>query len=79
MSERNEIARLLILNFPGWRCWFGSMTQAWWSLPPPGYPHEALIEARNPQELAVRMRDIQTSSNGHRSGNAHPRDELGRP
>jgi hypothetical protein len=61
VSEKSEIARILMLNFPGWRCWFGSMTEAWWSLPPPGHAYKSLIEAPTPHELVIRMRDVQTS------------------
>lgn len=62
MPEQDEIARLVMLNFPGWRCWFGSMTEAGWSLPPPGHDYKSLIEAPTPRELVIRMRDVQTSS-----------------
>jgi hypothetical protein len=62
VSKQDEIARLVMLNFPGWRCWFGSMTEAWWSLPPPGHDYKSLIEAPTPHELVIRMRDIQTPS-----------------
>ena len=79
MSERNEIARLLMLNFPGWRCWFGSMTEAWWSLPPPGSPYRALIEAQSPRDLAARIREIDASSLDQRTSDAHPGDEPARP
>jgi hypothetical protein len=72
VPEQSEIARLLMLNFPGWRCWYGSMTEAWWSLPPPGHPHDALIEAPTPHELVLRIRDVQTPSD-----HDHPPDQAG--
>jgi hypothetical protein len=62
MSNHTEIARLVMLSFPGWRCWFGSMTEAWWSLPPPEHEYKSLIEAPTAQELVVRMRDLHRPS-----------------
>jgi hypothetical protein len=38
------------------------MTEAGWSLPPPGHDYKSLIEAPTPRELVIRMRDVQTSS-----------------
>jgi hypothetical protein len=60
VSDESEVAKLLMLNFPGWRCWFGSMTATWWSLPPHGHPYKSLIEARSAQELAVMIRGAET-------------------
>jgi hypothetical protein len=54
----NETARSLMRHFPGWLCWYGAATRAWWTLPPPDAWYPSLIEAPTPEQLAVRIRDV---------------------
>lgn len=53
-----QVARALMRDFPGWLCWYGTATGAWWTLPPPNWRHRSLIEAATPEELANRIREI---------------------
>jgi hypothetical protein len=33
--DNKETARCLMGELPGWLCWYGTFTHAWWALPPP--------------------------------------------
>jgi hypothetical protein len=63
MKERlsdmhDEMARRLMRDFPGWLCWYGTFTRAWWTLPPPNSWYPTLIEAATPDLLAARIHEI---------------------
>ncbi len=62
-----QTARSLMRNFPGWVCWYGLATRAWWGLPPPAYRYPALIEAATAGELALRIRQMSAAGpKGHK-------------
>ncbi|HEY7485688.1 MAG TPA: hypothetical protein VH912_14585 [Streptosporangiaceae bacterium] len=52
---------LLMRDFPGWPCWYGSATGAWWALPPPNCGYPRLVEAATPAQLAHRIHQIQAT------------------
>jgi hypothetical protein len=54
-------ARLLMREFPGWLCWYGTATHAWWALTPPDCWCPCLIEAATPAELALRIHEIRAA------------------
>jgi hypothetical protein len=59
VSDPRRTAQLLMRAFPGWRCWLGGSTGTWWALPPLGHRLRSLIEAKSPEQLATRIREIQ--------------------
>jgi hypothetical protein len=54
----NVTARSLMWDFPGWLCWYGTATGAWWAMPPPAFWYPLLLEAATPDELANRIRAV---------------------
>jgi hypothetical protein len=61
-TTAEQTARLLMANFPGWLCWYGTATQTWWTAPPPNCWYSSLIEAPTPAELAARIHEISATT-----------------
>jgi hypothetical protein len=49
-------------HFPGWLCWYGMATHAWWTLPPPEYRHPGLVDAATAELLAHRIHEIRAAA-----------------
>ena len=57
-----QTARSLMRHFPGWLCWYGMATHAWWTLPPPEYRHPGLVDAATAELLAHRIHEIRAAA-----------------
>jgi hypothetical protein len=58
----DQAARSLMRHFPGWLCWYGTATRAWWTLPPPDCRHPRLIEAATAELLAHRIHEFRAAA-----------------
>jgi hypothetical protein len=57
-----QTACSLMRHFPGWLCWYGSATRAWWTLPPPDCRYARLVEAATAEQLAHRIHQIRAAA-----------------